>query len=150
MLKKILALLAPTHEAPHPDRIPLAAAVLLLEIAYADGDFSEKERALIQDLLQKRFDLDDETRGELLKLAEEAKRESSDLHQFTRQINHNFSQPEKEEIILSFWSLAFADGHLDAYEEAMLRQLGSLIGISHRQLIDAKLKVRKELEISSR
>jgi len=144
MLKKILSLLSPAEASSQPDRIPLAAAVLLLEVAHADGEFSSEEEALIHDLLQQRFSLDSEMRQELMQLADDAKRESAGLHQFTTQINRNFSQPEKEEIIESFWHLAFADGQLDAHEEAMLRQVGSLIGLSHRQLIDAKIKVRNE------
>ncbi len=148
MLKKIFSLLAPSEPAPRPDRIPLAAAVLLLEVANADGEFSAEEEALIHGLLRQRFALDTEMCAELMQLAEKTKRQSAGLHQFTSQINRNFSQPEKEQIIEAFWHLAFADGHLDAHEEAMLRQLGSLIGLSHRQLIDAKIKVRGELEKS--
>ncbi len=147
MLKKILSLLAPAETTPNPDRIPLAAAVLLLEIAHADGDFSADEEKLIQEVLQQRFALNTEMCKELLQLAEDAKKHSSDLHQFTSLVNRHFSQPEKEEIIESFWHLAFADGRLDAHEEAMLRQLGSLIGLSHRQFIDAKIKVRNELSV---
>ncbi len=149
MLKKIFSLLAPAETTPNPDRIPLAAAVLLLEIAHADGDFSADEEKLIQELLQQRFTLDTEMCKELLQLAEDAKKHSSDLHQFTSLVTRNFSQPEKEEIIESFWHLAFADGRLDAHEEAMLRQLGSLIGLSHRQFIDAKIKVRNELSVKN-
>jgi uncharacterized tellurite resistance protein B-like protein len=149
MLKKILSLLVPAETTPNPDRIPLAAAVLLLEIAHADGDFSADEEKLIQEVLQQRFALDTEMCKELLQLAEDAKKHSSDLHQFTSLVNRNFSQPEKEAIIESFWHLAFADGRLDAHEEAMLRQLGTLIGLSHRQYIDAKIKVRNELSVKN-
>ena len=141
-----MSLLAPAEAIPQPDRIPLASAVLLLEIAHADGEFSTEEEGLIHELLQRHFALDKEMCEELMQLAKETKHQSADLHQFTSQINRNFSQSEKEEIIETFWLLAFADGHLDAHEEAMLRQLGSLIGLSHRQLIDAKIKVRNELE----
>ncbi len=146
MLKRILSLLAPTESVPGPDRVPLVAAVLLLEIAHADGDFSPEEKTLIRELLQQRFALDHAMGEELLQLADAAKRQSVDLHEFTRQINWNFSPAEKEAMIESFWQLAFADGRLDAHEEAMLRQLSSLIGLSHRQLIDAKLKVRCEMQ----
>jgi uncharacterized tellurite resistance protein B-like protein len=146
MLKKIFSLLTQPAATPQPDRVPLAAAVLLLEIAHVDGEFSAEEEELIHGLLQQRFSLDTQMREELMELAEKTKEHSADLHQFTSQINRNFSQPEKEEIVATFWHLALVDGHLDAHEEAMLRQLGSLIGLSHRQLIDAKIRVRSELE----
>lgn len=145
MLKKIVSLLSPAEEEPPPERIPLATAVLLIELAHSDGEFSAEEEAEIQLHLQDRFDLDETTCAELMGLAARTQRNSADLHQFTCQINNNFSQEEKEEIIASFWQLAFIDGRLDVHEEAILRQLGSLIGLSHRQLIDAKLRARDDL-----
>ena len=143
MLKKILHLFSspPTSEKPL-ERISLAAAVLLLELAYADGDFSANEKQLVSQVLEEHFSLDDDARQELLELAQKAQRRSVDLHRYTRLINHNFSQTEKETLIEVFWQMTFADGQLDAREEAIMRQLSSLIGLSHRQLMDAKLKVR--------
>ncbi len=145
MLKTFFSRHIPTKSTPPPDRIPLAAAVLLIEIARADGNFSLEEKQAIHQLLQQRFALDRETGDELMRLAEETQEQSADLHQFTSQINRNFSQAEKLEIIEAFWALAFADGCLDAHEEAMLRQLGHLVGLPHRLLMDAKVKVRNEL-----
>lgn len=149
MLKRIVGLLSsPAKEEPREEeqRIQLATCVLLLEIAHADGDFQRDEEELIGELLEKHFRIDPETAAELLELAHDLRTESHDLHQFTRDINSNFDQREKEQIIESFWRLVYADGHLDHFEEALMRQLGSLVGLSHRQLIDAKLKVLEQLE----
>jgi len=146
MLKRLLQIFAPPadRDVSSPvDRIPLAAAVLLLEVAHADGDFHAAEEELIGTLLKEHFSVSDELLHELLELAETARHDSSDLHQFTRDINKAFTQPEKEQIIEAVWGLVYADGRLDHFEEALMRQLGSLIGLSHRQLIDAKLRVAK-------
>lgn len=148
MLKRIVGLLAsPAKEEPlqEEQRIQLAACVLLLEVAHADGDFQQNEEDLIEGLLAKHFNLDPETSAELMELAHQTRLESHDLHQFTRDINGNFDQSEKERIMESLWQLVYADGHLDHFEEALLRQLSSLIGLSHRQMIDAKLKVQGQL-----
>ena len=51
--------------------------------------------------------------------------------------------PRWKKNIEAIWQLVYADGRLDCYEEALMRQLGSLIGLSHRQLIEAKLRVAK-------
>ena len=145
MLRKLLQIFTPTDEdlPQAQDRIPLAAAVLLLEVAHTDGDFHPSEQALLGALLKEHFDVAEDSLAELLDLAEETRQNSHDLHQFTRDINRSFSQAEKEQIIEAIWRLVYADGHLDHYEEALMRQLGTLIGISHRQLIEAKLKVAK-------
>jgi uncharacterized tellurite resistance protein B-like protein len=144
MLKRLMQVFAAPadRDAENPvDKVSLAAAVLLLEVAYADGEFHTAERELIGSLLKQQFHIEKEFQAELLDLAEQARENSSDLHQFTREINQGFSQPEKERIIEAIWRLVYADGRLDRYEEALMRQLGSLIGLSHRQLIDAKLRV---------
>ena len=147
MIKRLLQVFAPPAErdaSPQIERIPLAAAVLLLEVAHADGDYHAEEEALIGALLKEHFAVADDLLDELLELAEQTRHSSSDLHQFTRDINKAFSQPEKEQIIEAIWQLVYADGRLDHFEEALMRQLGSLIGLSHRQLIDAKLRVAKK------
>ena len=143
MLKKLWQVLT-ANVADEPvaaERIPLAAAVLLLEVAYADGTFHQSEQALLGRLMKEHFDVTDDALDDLLELAETTRQNSFDLHQFTKEINKAFSQPEKERIIEAVWQLVFADGQLDRYEDALMRQLGTLIGLSHRQLIDAKLRV---------
>jgi len=144
MLKRLLQVFATPTDQVNPvsqDRIPLAAAVLLLEVAYSDGEFHQTEQDLLGTLLVEYFAVSEESLADLLTLAEETRRKSHDLHQFTREINKSFSQPEKEQIIEAVWQLVYADGRLDCYEDALMHQLGALIGLSHRQLIEAKLKV---------
>jgi len=148
MLKRILGLLAtPAKEDSRQEeqRIELATCVLLLEIAHADGEYHQDEAAFIEVLLKKHFHLEPENSAELLELAHQVRSDSHDLHQFTREINSNFDQSEKEQIMDSLWQLVYADGQLDHYEEALLRQLSSLIGLSHRQMIDSKVKVQARI-----
>lgn len=145
MLKRLLQVFAAPAaqvDSLSEERIPLAAAVLLLEVAHTDGEFHQTEQDLLGTLLTEHFDVSEESLAELLELAEETRNNSHDLHQFTREINKAFTQPEKERIIEAIWQLVYADGRLDCYEEALMRQLGSLIGLSHRQLIAAKLRAR--------
>lgn len=149
MLKRIVGLLSsPAKEEPleEEQRIQLATCVLLLEIAHADGDFQQNEEDLVAALLEKHFNIEPGTAEELMELAQQARTESHDLHQFTRDINLNFDQSEKERIMESFWTLVYADGQLDRFEEALLRQLSGLIGLSHRQMIDAKLAVLERVK----
>lgn len=145
MLKRLLEVFTSptTEEQASADRIPLAAAVLLLEVAHADGDYHSAEEALLGGLLQEHFAVSADAVEELLELAEATRQDSHDLHQFTREINWAFSQLEKERIIEAVWQLVYADGRLDHYEEAMMRQLGTLIGLSHRQLMEAKVRVAR-------
>lgn len=146
MLKRLLQVFSAPEDQSDvvtADRIPLAAAVLLLEVAHTDGEFHPSEQKLLGELLHQHFSVAEDALEELLELAEETRKNSHDLHQFTREINKSFSQPEKERIIEAVWQLVYADGRLDHFEEALMRQLGTLVGLSHRQLIEAKLKVSR-------
>lgn len=145
MLKRLMQIFTSPEESggDAAQRIPLAAAVLLLEVAHADGEFHAAEEDMIGALLGEHFAVAPEFQQELLALAKQRRNDSTDLHQHTREINVAFSQAEKEQIIEAIWQLVYADGRLDCYEDALMRQLGGLIGLSHRQLIAAKLRVVK-------
>jgi len=40
------------------------------------------------------------------------------------------------------WKVIYADGKLDKHEDHLAHKLSSLLKLNHKQLIDAKLKVR--------
>jgi uncharacterized tellurite resistance protein B-like protein len=75
---------APDAAAPRHTGVQVAAAALLLEIAHADGEFSDAERAHIERALGRHLGLDEPTTRELLELAEVERRQSIDHFQFTR------------------------------------------------------------------
>ncbi len=125
------------------DRIRVATAVLLLEMAHADDQLHRLESSLVRKILQERFSLSDETLGDLMTLAESERRESLDLFQFSREINENFTKEEKLEVMAHLWRVVFVDGEMDPHEEALARQLATLLRLSHREMIEAKLQVQK-------
>ena len=71
---------------------------------------------------------------------------SVDLWQFTNLINKNYTSKEKIRIIETIWRIAYTDGLLDKHEDYLARKLVSLLRLTHKQLIDAKLKVKGEGE----
>jgi len=65
-----------------------------------------------------------------------------DLHQFTSRIIEEYPFEERAGIIRELWRVAMADGHVDAYEEQLIRKIADLIGVTHRDFIDTKLLAR--------
>ncbi|NIQ96131.1 MAG: TerB family tellurite resistance protein [Desulfuromonadales bacterium] len=133
----------------HAERIQVATCVLLLEMAHTDGEFSDMEELLVRDLLQKRFGLSEEATAELLELSQHEREESLDLYQFGRYIHENFPLAEKLEILEALWRIVYADGVLDKYEDYLMRKLTTVLRLSHKQMIDAKVKVLEDLESPS-
>ena len=144
-LKELFA--APPTGAPQKKeedvsaRIQLATCVLLLEIAYSDDDFSDEERDRIVDILKEDFQLSEDYAAELIELANEERKKSVDMWQFTNVIDNNYSPEEKERVIETLWKVVYADKRLDHYEDHLIHRLAKLLNLDHKQLIDAKKRV---------
>ena len=123
------------------DDIRIATCALFLEMATIDGTFSESERESIISILKSDYELSDEHATALMAAAEEQLRESIDMWQFTNLINQNYSKNEKLEIIETVWKVVYADERLDKHEDYLVHKLAKLLRLSHKELIDAKLKV---------
>lgn len=148
MLKKLAGLLslAGNHQQDDQERIEVAVAVVLLEMAHADHNFVRDEQQLIEGLLARQFSLSLDAAEELLELAEQVRSNSFDLQQFTSLINQGFSHEEKLAVMETLWRIVYADGVLDKYEDALARQLASLLRLSPREAIDLKVKILDELD----
>ena len=135
---------AETHKFPGK-KYQVATAALLVEIAKADGDFSEDERKRIINLMKKDFDLDDECVDELMELSEQKVRDSISVYEFTSVINETFSQSEKLELLKNLWRIIYEDGKLDSHEDRLIKIIGSTMNIEHKDIIGAKLFVKQEM-----
>ena len=124
-----------------PGNINLATCALLLELANVDGKFSKQEKDNITDIFKTKYGLSEIEVNELLKSSEAELEKSIDLWQFTNVINQNYSLEEKLKIIETIWEVAFSDGKLEQHEDYLVHKVAALLRLSHKQLIDAKLKV---------
>jgi len=123
----------------------LALTVLLLEAAYADGECSGQEKEHLVETLVTKFDIPRQEIDALLADRDEEKREYVDLFAYTQFINENFSEKQKIDIMESVWRIILLDDHLEAHEDHFAHKLASLLRLSHKDLIDAKLRARKQL-----
>ena len=121
--------------------INLATCALLIELANADGKFSQQEKNNIVSVFKTKYSIPDEDIDELIKSSEEALKNSIDIWQFTNRINQNYTLDEKLRVIETVWEVAYSDGKLDQHEDYLAHKIASLLRLNHRQLIDAKLKV---------
>ncbi len=123
-------------------RLQVSTCALLLEIAWADEDFSDEERDTVASLVRERFALDDASVVTLLDLARRERERSTDLYQFTRLIREELPRPERLRILEALWRVVYSDGVLEAHEDALAHKLTRLLGLKHEEAIALKLRAR--------
>lgn len=127
------------------DPLRLATAAILLDIAYADGDFSPVEDGNVAGFLTQRFQLDQHDARELVEAADEIRKKTVDHFALTHYIRKNSPLAERIEIVKTMWRLVYSDGKLTDYEGYLVRKLADLLGLEHRVMIDAKSAVLDEI-----
>jgi uncharacterized tellurite resistance protein B-like protein len=123
-------------------RLNMAAAALLIETARADFTQDQVEQQALETLLTHSLKLD---RGAVHTLIEQASAqvdESTSLYEFTRVINDHYTPQQKLQLIAGMWTVAYADGDLDKYEEALIRRVAELTYVAHEDYIRTKLKAK--------
>ncbi len=123
----------------HPT-LQVAACALLLEIAYADDEFADSERAHLENAIRRHFGLDDETARRLIEFADGERRKQVDLHQFTRLISQSYSEAQKMVLLEAMWGLVYADGVVAKHETLLMRKLSHLLDVKPAFLSEAKKK----------
>jgi len=129
-------------------RLRLAAAALLVETARADFGADAQERRTMATLLEGALQLSAQEVEALLAQAEQQASEATSLYEFTRLVNDHFSPANKQQLIEAMWQVAWADGDLDKYEEALIRQVAELTYVPHADYIRAKLGAQQAANAS--
>jgi uncharacterized tellurite resistance protein B-like protein len=120
-----------------------SCAALLVEIAFADKDFDETEKASLKQSLIETYAIDESVIEEIIRDAEDTVSESTSLYGYTSIVNSEFQYEDKLKLLRNLWKIAYADGYLDKYEEHLLRKISDLIHISHSDYINIKLEIKE-------
>jgi len=144
MFGKLLSgLLAP---APAPLPAPqsrLALAALLVRLARADARYDDDEATRIDRVLAARYGLSPFEATALRAGGEVLESEAPDTVRFTRALKDAVPHEERMGLMAALWSVALADGRRDAGEDALIRLVANLLGISDRDSALARQGVEK-------
>lgn len=132
-----------------PNDLQVAVGALLVEAAMRDDVFEAAERAAIERLLAERFDLSPDATAELMKLSEAAKNESLELFGFVRKLIKDMDEDQRIEVVEMLWEVVYADGVLDAHEDAMIRKVAGLLYVSDFARGAARRRVREKLGLGA-
>ena len=123
--------------------IELIGCALAYEVAKADGSIDLDELEKIKVELTKRSNALGLDSDEVLKTIEMQSNESVSFNDFINQINDNFLQDQKLEMIDFLWQTAYADNVLDVDEERLIRRIADMIRIKDMQVLKLKDKAKQ-------
>ena len=131
MFENLLRRLTEPDQAQLPDAdARLALAALLVRIARSDGHYAQREIDRIDHLLSRRYGLTADAAERLRQEAETLEAEAPDTVRFTRAIKDHVPYEERERVIETLWDLVLADGRRDDEEDALMRTVAPLLGVS--------------------
>lgn len=125
-----------------PSDARLALAALLVRIARSDGDYAAKEVRLIDGILANRYGLLEAEAQTLRQEAEAVEREAPDTVRFTRAIKDAVPYDDRLAVMTAAWAVVLADGSRAEEEDALMRMIASLLGISDMD----SARARKSIE----
>lgn len=120
---------------PNPTPLPdedarLALTALLVRIARSDNDYAPAEIARIDRIISARYGLSPFGAAELRGQAETLEGEAPDTVRFTRAIKDAVPYEERVSVVQSLWTVVLADGARAQEEDALLRLVANLLGVS--------------------
>ena len=116
----------------------LIGCALAYEVAKADGAIDINELNKIKTEIENKSNELGLNSEEVLMTIEKQSKESISFNDFINQINNNFSQDQKIQMIEFLWQTAYADNILDVDEERLIRRIADMIRIKDMKVLKLK------------
>ena len=118
--------------------VRLATAVLMVDVALVDSCFDETEFDRMLQLVKEHFGLDTQQAAELINAANAKADELVSVHEFTQLLHKHLSHDEKARVVELLWTIAYADGELDKYEDSLVLKISDLLYVSRGRVMRLK------------
>jgi membrane protein DedA with SNARE-associated domain/uncharacterized tellurite resistance protein B-like protein len=115
-----------------------AAALLVLELAYADTALTESDRELVAAHLRDRWGL--ESGGGSGSPEPEHERRTR-FAEYASRLRSRFGQNQRLALVERMWTVAFSDGAIGVHEDRLMHLAGELLGISKDELVNVRTRL---------
>ena len=115
-----------------------AAALLVLELAYADPALTEADRELVAAHLRDRWGL--ESQGQPVPEAEPERR--TRFAEYAGRLRARFGQSQRLALVERMWTVAFSDGAIGLHEERLMHLAGELLGLGKEDLHEVRTRLK--------
>lgn len=115
-----------------------AAALLVLELAYADPALTDADRELVVSHLRNRWGLG--SQGAPVPEPEHERR--TRFEGYAGRLRDRFGQNQRLALVERMWTVAFSDGAIGHHEERLMHLAGELLGIGKREVVEVRERLR--------
>jgi membrane protein DedA with SNARE-associated domain/uncharacterized tellurite resistance protein B-like protein len=116
-----------------------AAALLVLELAYADPALTQEDRELVAEHLRSRWGLNPQ--GQPSPEPEHERR--TRFEEYAGRLRARFGQSQRLALVERMWTVAFSDGTIGRHEERLMHLAGELLGIGKEELVDVHTRLHQ-------
>ena len=115
-----------------------AATCLLLAVSHADNILNENEEKIIKDILIDFFNIDKKTANEYFRNNNNKIKKSTDLYEFAKILNSEFTHQDKIDFIYCTYEVAYIDNDSHYLEEHIIKKIAYILNIDKEDLIKSK------------
>lgn len=119
------------------------AAALIFEVIRADGTIDDFEMQSLADILKHDFTIDKDELDAMLDEAKEVSDQTISLQHLTSKINQQWSNEERQNLLVHLWRIAMADDHIDTHERHIIRRIANLLYLTESQIYSAKEQAKE-------
>jgi len=117
-----------------------AAALLVLELAYADPVLTPEDRELVASHLRERWGLTPGGRRLVDPAPEEERR--TRYASYADRLRQRFGRKERLELVERMWTVAFGDGAIGAQEARLMAVAAELLGVNPAEVADVRQRLQ--------
>jgi membrane protein DedA with SNARE-associated domain/uncharacterized tellurite resistance protein B-like protein len=119
-----------------------AAALLVLELAYADPALTETDRELVAAHLRDRWELDSQGAPS----PEPEHERQTRFAEYASRLRSRFGQNQRLALVERMWTVAFSDGAIGSHEERLMHLAGELLGLGKEELMEVRTRLKARPE----
>jgi uncharacterized tellurite resistance protein B-like protein len=115
-----------------------AAALLVLELAYADPALTDADRELVASHLRNRWGLSSQAAPS----PEPEQQRRNRFEEYAGRLRTRFGQNQRLALVERVWTVAFSDGAIGHHEERLMHLAGELLGVDKQELMEVRKRLR--------